>query len=112
MWKNSQRYLEHCLYFDFPVCILLWLKKIGAKTFRFALVYYYKQLSYSVSGEYIQPARGREYIQSARGRKYIITSNCCRTHVAKTCSTPVDLGILSLMSSVMPSAKVYDVSKD
>jgi hypothetical protein len=38
MWKNSQRYLEHCLYFDFPVCILLWLKKIGAKTFRFALV--------------------------------------------------------------------------
>jgi hypothetical protein len=27
MWKNSQRYLEHCLYFDFPVCILLWLKK-------------------------------------------------------------------------------------
>jgi hypothetical protein len=38
MWKNSQRYLEHCLYFDFPVCILLWLKKMGAKTFRFALV--------------------------------------------------------------------------
>jgi hypothetical protein len=38
MWKNSQRYLEHCLYFDFPVCILLWLKKIGAKTFQFALV--------------------------------------------------------------------------
>jgi hypothetical protein len=39
MWKNSQRYLEHCLYFDFPVCILLRLKKIGAKTFRFALVH-------------------------------------------------------------------------
>jgi hypothetical protein len=27
MWKNSQRYLEHCLYFDFPVYVLLWLKK-------------------------------------------------------------------------------------
>jgi hypothetical protein len=38
MWKNSQRCLEHCLYFDLPVCILLWLKKKGAKTFRFALV--------------------------------------------------------------------------
>jgi hypothetical protein len=33
MWKNSQRYLEHCLYFDFPVCILLWLKKIRDKDF-------------------------------------------------------------------------------
>jgi hypothetical protein len=39
MWKNSQRHLKHCLYFDFPVCILLWLEKIGAKTFRFALVH-------------------------------------------------------------------------
>jgi hypothetical protein len=39
MWKNSHRYLEHCLYFDLPVCILLWLKKIKAKTFRFAFVY-------------------------------------------------------------------------
>jgi energy-coupling factor transporter transmembrane protein EcfT len=38
MWKNSQRYLQHCLYFDFLVCVLLWLKKIGAKTFWFALV--------------------------------------------------------------------------
>jgi fucose 4-O-acetylase-like acetyltransferase len=38
MWKNSQRYLQHCLYFDFLVCVLLWLKKIGAKTFRFTLV--------------------------------------------------------------------------
>jgi hypothetical protein len=38
MWKNSQRYLEHSLYFDFPVCILLWLERIGANNFRFALV--------------------------------------------------------------------------
>jgi hypothetical protein len=33
MWKNSQRYLEHCLYFDFPICILLWLKKNRGKDF-------------------------------------------------------------------------------
>jgi hypothetical protein len=39
MWKNSERCLQHCLYFDFPVCVLLWLKKIGGKTFRFALVH-------------------------------------------------------------------------
>jgi hypothetical protein len=32
--------------------------------------------------------------------------------VAKACSTPVDLEMLSLMSGVMPSAKVYDMSKD
>jgi hypothetical protein len=31
MWKSSQRYLEHCLYFDFPVCLLLWLKKNRGK---------------------------------------------------------------------------------
>jgi hypothetical protein len=30
--------------------------------------------------------------------------------VAKACSTPVYLGILSLMSGVMPSAKVYDMT--
>jgi hypothetical protein len=33
MWKNSQRYLQHCLYFDFPVCVLLWLKKNRGKDF-------------------------------------------------------------------------------
>jgi hypothetical protein len=44
MWKYSQRYLEHCLYFDFPVCMLLWLEKIGAKTFRFALVLNYRAM--------------------------------------------------------------------
>jgi hypothetical protein len=32
-WKNSLRYLEHCLYFDFPVYILLWLKKNRGKDF-------------------------------------------------------------------------------
>jgi hypothetical protein len=37
--KISYRYLQHCLYFDFPVCVLLWLKKVGAKTFPFDLVY-------------------------------------------------------------------------
>jgi hypothetical protein len=36
MWKNSQRYLEHCLYFDFSVCILFWLNKNRGKDFRFA----------------------------------------------------------------------------
>jgi hypothetical protein len=39
MWKKRQRYLEHCLYFDFLVWVLLWLKKkIGSKTFWFVLV--------------------------------------------------------------------------
>jgi hypothetical protein len=32
-WKNSQKYLKHCVYFDFPVCILLWLKKNRGKDF-------------------------------------------------------------------------------
>jgi hypothetical protein len=54
MWKNSQRYLEHCLYFDFPVCILLWLKKIGAKTFRFAFVPKIFCWKTSSGGEHLQ----------------------------------------------------------
>jgi hypothetical protein len=33
MWKNSQRYLQHCLHFDFPVCVLLWVKKNKGKDF-------------------------------------------------------------------------------
>jgi hypothetical protein len=32
-------------------------------------------------------------------------------NVAKACTTPVVLGILSLMSGVMPSTKLYSVSK-
>jgi DNA polymerase III epsilon subunit-like protein len=33
MCKNSQTYLQHCLYFDFLACVLLWLKKIGERLF-------------------------------------------------------------------------------
>jgi hypothetical protein len=33
MGQMTERYLEYCLYFDFPVSLLLWLKKIMAKIF-------------------------------------------------------------------------------
>jgi hypothetical protein len=38
--ENSQRYLEHCLHFDFPICILLWLKRNRGKDFSIRLRIY------------------------------------------------------------------------
>ncbi|PNF33599.1 hypothetical protein B7P43_G14560 [Cryptotermes secundus] len=38
MWKNSERCLEHCLYFDFPVCVLLWLNKNRGKDFSICFI--------------------------------------------------------------------------
>jgi hypothetical protein len=47
------------------------------------------------------------------GRKFKDTLSSRKIYVvAKAFCTSVNLGILSLMSGVMSSAKVYDVSRD
>jgi hypothetical protein len=36
--ENSKRYLQHRLYFDFPVCPLLWLKRNRGKDFSIHII--------------------------------------------------------------------------